>query len=61
LFNTIAHNAGMSIVEAPQLSTILWRREWKPEEFTKDYLFHPVKDMDEQQAVWDRFMAEEHP
>jgi hypothetical protein len=52
IFNTLAHQEGMEIVTPPELETIVYRREWKDEEFSRDKLFHPVKDMDEQARVW---------
>jgi len=58
LFNTLAHHARLEIQTADELSTIAWRREWDElQDFDSTHLFHPVKDMEQQQRVWDRFSA----
>jgi len=62
LFNTLAHHARLEIQTADELSTIVWRREWDEfKDFDTEHLFHPVKDMEQQQRVWDRLSGAQHP
>ena len=48
LFNTLAHNNGLSIVQAPQLQTIIFRHNWTKDTVHMNSLFHPVKNVAEQ-------------
>lgn len=46
-FNTIAHQNGLQIGIPDELKdTIVYRREWKLQEFKIDKIYHPVKDFD---------------
>ena len=47
-FSTMAFRNELSIVVAPELSTIEWRREWNLHEIKKTNLYHPMKSIDQQ-------------
>jgi hypothetical protein len=46
MFNTLASQAGLTIINPPELSTIVYRKDWTEEDFISrpDNWFHPVKD-----------------
>jgi hypothetical protein len=44
LFSTIAHHNQFSIVQAPELQTVIFRHDWTKETVHANGLFHPVKN-----------------
>lgn len=46
MFNTLAHHYNLSIKTPVELSTIVYRKDWNPD--NKDYLYHPIKDLNKQ-------------
>jgi len=48
MFNTLAMHNNLNVVIAEEFSTIVYRNEWKIDDFknNKNNLFHPVKDTD---------------
>jgi len=47
-FSTLAFRNELSIIVAPELSTIEWRRTWNLHEIKKTNLYHPMKSNDQQ-------------
>ena len=45
LFNTLAIQNNLSVVNPIELSPIYWRNEWLLNDIKKDYLYHPIKDI----------------
>lgn len=45
LFNTLALQAQLHVVTPPELSTIVWRRNWTFSDIKQSNLYHPIKDM----------------
>ena len=56
LFNTLALKANLRVVTPSELSTIVFRKKWQDFEFTKDKLYHPVKEV--QRQIYLRSMLE---
>jgi hypothetical protein len=48
LFNTLALQNNLTVNTIPELSTIIFRRFWKLEEFEITNLYHPVKNIERQ-------------
>jgi hypothetical protein len=48
IFNSLAEKEKMNIIQAPEFSTIVWRKKWCIEDFIeyKENWFHPVKDIE---------------
>jgi len=44
LFNTLAMQAQLKVVTPPELSTVVYEREWRLEDLKATHLYHPVKD-----------------
>lgn len=46
LFNTLAMHNNLKVMIVPELSTIVYRKDWTIEDFknNKNNLFHPVKN-----------------
>jgi hypothetical protein len=47
-FNTIALHNNLNTKTIDELSTIIYRRDWKKEEINKDNLYHPIKSIKQQ-------------
>lgn len=45
LFTTLALQANLDVVNPIELSTILYRNEWQIWDIKKEYLYHPIKDI----------------
>jgi hypothetical protein len=45
IFSTIAHQNNFSIVQAPELQSVIFRHSWTKETVHMNGLFHPVKEM----------------
>jgi hypothetical protein len=43
-FPTLAFKAGYSVLNPPELKTILWRKDWKHSDIVPENMYHPVKD-----------------
>jgi hypothetical protein len=43
-FPTLAFKAGYSVLNPPELETILWRKEWNRSDIVPENLYHPVKN-----------------
>jgi hypothetical protein len=48
LFNTIAIHNELKILDIPELSTIVWKKNWKKQEMNLSNLFHPIKNIEQQ-------------
>jgi len=46
LFNTLAFQNNLSIICPEELSCIIFRNNWKKEDIKKNYLYHPIKDIE---------------
>jgi hypothetical protein len=45
IFNTLALKNNLTVVCPPELSTIVYRKDWKLNQINRHYLYHPIKDM----------------
>lgn len=48
MFNTLALHNKLNVKQIPELSTIVWRNNWKKKEITTNNLYHPIKDIQKQ-------------
>jgi hypothetical protein len=48
MFTTLALHDRLIIINPVELSSIVWKRDWKKDEINKSYLYHPVKNIDQQ-------------
>ena len=48
LFNTLAIHNNLEICCIPELSTIVWRKDWMLSDIVVSNLYHPIKNIDEQ-------------
>lgn len=55
MLNTIAHQHQLSIQTPKQLQKIVYRHDWTDADVQKDELVHPIKDMEQQQRIWNFF------
>jgi hypothetical protein len=51
LFNTISLQNNLKVITPIELSTIVYRKVWKDNEFNKNYLYHPIKNIKEQYRI----------
>jgi hypothetical protein len=45
LFNTLAVQSHLNIITPIELSSIVFKRNWKKDEIQNTYLYHPIKDI----------------
>jgi hypothetical protein len=48
---SIAHQQNLNLVIASEFSEIHWRKDWKYDDFNTTNLFHPVKNMEQQEKT----------
>ena len=48
LFNTLALQNNLNIVTPDELSTIVYRKNWRKQDIKKCNLYHPIKDIEKQ-------------
>jgi len=51
LFPTICHKEGLARESPPQLETVVWKMEYDLDFFKKDKVYHPVKKMEDHDAI----------
>jgi hypothetical protein len=51
MFPSIAHRNNLLYELCDELNQIFWRREWNIEEFNKEKIFHPVKNIEEHHKI----------
>jgi hypothetical protein len=51
LFNSLAEKYRLKVVMPIELSNIIWRKEYKISEMNKKYLYHPIKNIEEQVEI----------
>jgi hypothetical protein len=51
LFPSIAHKNNLIYELCDELEPLYWRRDWKLEEFNKNKIYHPVKNIEEQRIA----------
>lgn len=51
LFPSICHNKSLIHDSPPQLGTVLWKMDYTLDLFTKDKVYHPVKKMEDHDAI----------
>lgn len=56
MFNTVASNARCSVVVCPELSTIVYSHNWRPEHIRPENLYHPIKDPNIQTQYRQKFL-----
>lgn len=56
LFTTLAMKNNLNIKVIPELSTIVYRREWKLSDIKENNLYHPVKNINRQKH-WRKFFV----
>ena len=49
MFSTIIEHDRMKLVMPPELSTIIWRYDWRQDMVDENHLFHPIKKVEQQQ------------
>jgi len=55
MLNTVAYHNQLSIETPVQLKKIVYRHDWTDTDVQKDELVHPIKDMEQQERIWNRF------
>ena len=51
MFNTIAMQNGLSVAVIEELSNVVFRKEYMLSDFNKINLYHPVKDISQQEMI----------
>lgn len=51
LFPSICHTKGLVHDTPPQMHTVLWKMDYDIAAFTKDKMYHPVKDLDKHDVI----------
>jgi hypothetical protein len=52
MFSSIAHLHGLKYQKCEEeMETLYWRREWRIEEFRKNQIYHPVKNLEEHARI----------
>jgi hypothetical protein len=51
MFPSIAHRHNLQYTLCEELNELHWRRVWKIEDFNKQKVFHPIKNMEEQHKI----------
>ena len=50
-FNTLALHNEYTVLTAPELAGIVYRRDWKKSDIQQNHLYHPVKSWEEQKRM----------
>jgi len=51
LFPTLCHAKGLKHDTPSQMETVLWKMDYDIDTFTKDKMYHPVKDLSQQDVI----------
>ena len=51
MFLSIAYRNNLIYEHCTELDQLYWRRDWKREEFNKDKIFHPIKNIEEHLSI----------
>jgi hypothetical protein len=57
LFPSICHKKGLTHETPSEMDTVLWKMDYDIATFTKDKMYHPVKDLEQHHAIRKRLSA----